>query len=74
MDPDPDPRHLGTDPGSGSWTIIWILPDPDPHTGWMNQGRPLILITRKGGKINRRTGDTKKIDRGKNMRCTRGWL
>jgi hypothetical protein len=35
MGPDPDPRHPGTDPGSGSWKMLWILagptPDPDPQ-------------------------------------------
>jgi hypothetical protein len=31
MDPDPDPRHPGTDPGSGFWKIIRILPDPAPN-------------------------------------------
>jgi hypothetical protein len=27
---DPDPRHRGTDPGSGSWKMICILVDPTP--------------------------------------------
>jgi hypothetical protein len=28
MDPDPDPRHPGTGPGSGLWKIIRVLADP----------------------------------------------
>jgi hypothetical protein len=32
---DPDPGHLGTDPGSGSWKFIRILADPDPQHWWI---------------------------------------
>jgi len=31
MDPDPDPKHQGMDPGSGSWKIIRILTNTDPQ-------------------------------------------
>jgi hypothetical protein len=30
MGPAPDPRHPGTDPGSGSWKMKRILTDPVP--------------------------------------------
>jgi hypothetical protein len=55
MDLDPDPRRLGTDPGSGSgsWKFIRILADLDPQH-W----RIRIRNTGESGSGPKWTGST----------------